>query len=65
MTPELAGIIMAAISLAGLLLAGQKVIRSDLSDIRKEIGDVRKDVHRIAERVSRIEGVLFHKRHSE
>lgn len=62
MTPEMWTIIGVGIALASLILAGQRSLRTELSDVRKHIGDqaaeLRNDVAGLRERMAHLEGLL-------
>lgn len=62
MTPEMWTIIGVGIALASLILAGQRSLRNELSDVRKHVGEqiaeLRNDVSGLRERMAHLEGLL-------
>ena len=51
MSPELIAILAVGVTLAGVLLSGQRALRSEIQDVRSEIADLR-------ERMAKLEGLL-------
>ena len=65
MTLELAAIatimltvIGVAISLAAVIVPGQRAMRQEIGDVRQEMGEMRRDIGDLRERMARIEGLF-------
>ena len=51
MSPELIAVLAVGVALAGMLLAGQRSTRAEITELRRDVGDLR-------ERMARLEGLL-------
>lgn len=58
MSPEVIAILGVGVSLAALILSGQRSLRSEIQTVRADIAALREDVHALAERVARLEGAV-------
>ncbi len=58
MSPEVIAILAVGVSLAALIVSGQRSLRSGLEAATAERASIRQDLHALAERVARIEGAL-------
>ena len=58
MNPELIAILAVGVSLAAIILTGQRSLRAELAALRADLAALRADLHSLAERVARIEGQL-------
>ena len=62
MSPEIITIVSVGVALAGLILTGQRAIRTELATQRQEIVTLRKDVSEelaaLRERMAHLEGLL-------
>lgn len=58
MSTEVLSILGVGVSLAALILSGQRNLRSEIQTVRADIAALRDDVHALAERVARLEGAV-------
>lgn len=58
MSPELIAILAVGATLAGSLIAGQRIARADTKDLRNYIAGVRDEISSLRERMARLEGLL-------
>ena len=58
MSPEIIAVVSVGVALAGLILTGQRTIRTDLAAQRQDIATLREDLAALRERMAHLEGLL-------
>ncbi len=58
MTLEIISILGVGITLAGIILSGQRQLRREMEQLRAEFSDLRREVSGLDARLSRLEGVV-------
>ena len=58
MTPDMISILAVGVTLAGLILNGQRQIRAEFTDLRREVSGLDARLSRLEGVVSRLEGVV-------
>ena len=58
MTPDMISILAVGVTLAGLILNGQRQQRRGMAQLRAEFTDLRREVSELDARLSRLEGVV-------
>ena len=58
MSPEIIAIVSVGVALAGLILTGQRAIRTEQMAQRQEIAALREDFAALRERMAHLEGLL-------
>ena len=62
MSPELVAILAVGVGLAGLILTGQRGLRTEfraeIAQLRGDLAELRNDVAELRERMARLEGLL-------